>query len=105
MQSIFITKIAAGGLAEQDGRLRLGDKLLSVSLKDIFPSAFIYHICLKVNDHDMTNSTHHDAVGLLKEITDICNLVVSREVLVVMPEDLPSVAGNKYDLLVFVLCK
>ena len=26
-----MTKIAPGGLAEQDGRLRLGDKLLSVS--------------------------------------------------------------------------
>lgn len=31
MQSIYVTKIAKGGLAEQDGRLRLGDKLLSVS--------------------------------------------------------------------------
>ena len=30
-QSIFITRIAQGGLAEQDGRLRLGDKLISVS--------------------------------------------------------------------------
>ena len=30
-QSIFVTKIASGGLAEQDGRLRLGDKLLLVS--------------------------------------------------------------------------
>ena len=29
-QSIFVTKIASGGLAEQDGRLRLGDKLLKV---------------------------------------------------------------------------
>lgn len=30
-QSIFVTKIASGGLAEMDGRLRLGDKLLKVS--------------------------------------------------------------------------
>lgn len=30
-QSIFITRIAQGGLAEQDGRLRLGDKLILVS--------------------------------------------------------------------------
>ena len=29
-QSIYVTKIAPGGLAEQDGRLRLGDKLLMV---------------------------------------------------------------------------
>lgn len=26
-----MTKIASGGLAEQDGRLRLGDKLLKVN--------------------------------------------------------------------------
>ena len=32
LQSIFVTKIAPGGLAEADGRLRLGDKLLHVSL-------------------------------------------------------------------------
>ena len=31
VQSIFVTKIAPGGLAEADGRLRLGDKLLQVS--------------------------------------------------------------------------
>lgn len=30
LQSIFVTKIAPGGLAEADGRLRLGDKLLQV---------------------------------------------------------------------------
>ena len=29
---VFITKIATGGLAEADGRLRLGDRLLSVCL-------------------------------------------------------------------------
>ena len=32
LQSIFVTKIAPGGLAEVDGRLRLGDKLLKVSI-------------------------------------------------------------------------
>ena len=30
--SIFITKLASGGVAKADGRLRLGDKLLSVSV-------------------------------------------------------------------------
>ena len=30
--SIFITKVAPGGVAKADGRLRLGDKLLSVSV-------------------------------------------------------------------------
>lgn len=61
-QSIFVTKIAPGGLAEQDGRLRLGDKLS------------------RVNDVDMINATHAEAVAALKSVTDSCSLVVSREV-------------------------
>ena len=32
VDGVFITKIAPGGLAEIDGRLRLGDRLLSVSI-------------------------------------------------------------------------
>ncbi len=57
-----MTKIAPGGLAEQDGRLRLGDKLS------------------RVNDVDMINATHAEAVAALKSVTDSCSLVVSREV-------------------------
>lgn len=36
----------------------------------------------------MVNATHAEAVAALKSVTDVCRLVVSREVLVVMPEDL-----------------
>ena len=35
----------------------------------------------------MTNATHAEAVAALKNVTDICLIVVSREVLVVMPDD------------------
>ncbi len=62
LQSIFVTKIAPGGLAEQDGNLRLGDKLS------------------KVNEVDMINATHPEAVAALKSVTDSCSLIVSREV-------------------------
>ncbi len=31
-QSVYVTKVAPEGLAELDGRIHLGDKLLSVSL-------------------------------------------------------------------------
>jgi protein scribble len=68
-ESIFVTKIANGGLAEQDGRLRLGDKLL------------------KVNDVNMVDATHTEAVTVLKNLKEKCSLVVSREVLVVMPDE------------------
>ena len=35
----------------------------------------------------MASSTHAEAVASLKRVTDVCLMVVSREVLVVMPED------------------
>ena len=35
----------------------------------------------------MTNATHAEAVAALKNVTDVCLIVVSREVLVVMPDD------------------
>ena len=37
----------------------------------------------------MVNATHAEAVAALKSVTTSCQLVVSREVLVVMPEDIP----------------
>ena len=47
------------------------------------------HSCThtQVNEQDMTNATHAEAVAALKNVTDICLIVVSREVLVVMPDD------------------
>ena len=36
----------------------------------------------------MANATHAEAVAALKSVTDMCYLVVSREVLVVLPEDI-----------------
>lgn len=50
----------------------------------------------QVNDVDMVNATHAEAVAALKSVTDACKLVVSREVLVVMPEDLQK-AGQHPD--------
>ena len=41
---------------------------------------------MQVNGKDMLNATHAEAVALLKSITDVCQMVVSREVLVVMGE-------------------
>lgn len=32
LQGVFISKIAEGGTAERDGRLQVGDKVLSVSI-------------------------------------------------------------------------
>ena len=52
------------------------------------------HTYTQVNDRDMVNSTHAEAVAALKSITDACRMVVSREVLVVMPEDVPLDSGN-----------
>lgn len=56
----------------------------------------------KVNGTDMAGISHVDAVDVLKSITDRCHLVVSREVLIVLPEDIASPppggkAGNSGD--------
>lgn len=42
---------------------------------------------------DMVNATHAEAVAALKSVIDVCKLVLSREVLVVMPEDLQGAEG------------
>ena len=41
--------------------------------------------CDQVNGQNMSGSTHQEAVSALKTTTESCLLVVSREVLVVMP--------------------
>lgn len=45
---------------------------------------------LQVNGTGMAGISHVDAVDVLKGITDRCHLVVSREVLIVLPEDMTS---------------
>ena len=47
---------------------------------------------------DRVNATHTEAVAALKSVTDVCKLVVSREVLVVMPEDLQGEAEGAIEL-------
>ena len=46
----------------------------------------------KVNDIDMVNATHAESVAALRNVIDVCRLIVSREVLV-MPEDLQGAEG------------
>ena len=40
-----------------------------------------------MNDVNMSTATHTEAVAVLKNVKDVCRLVVSREVLVVMPDE------------------
>ena len=35
----------------------------------------------------MVNATHTEAVAVLKDVREVCRMVVSREVLVVLPEE------------------
>ena len=41
----------------------------------------------QVNSVNMMNATHTEAVTVLKNVKEVCRMVVSREVLVVMPEE------------------
>lgn len=58
---VFISKIAEGGTAERDGRLQVGDKVLSI------------------NGKDMKIARHEDAVGMLTGGLSYVTLVVVRE--------------------------
>ncbi|KAL3847162.1 hypothetical protein ACJMK2_018088 [Sinanodonta woodiana] len=57
---IFITKIIEGGAAEQDGRLAVGDRLIAV------------------NDDNLENVTHDDAVAALKSTSEVVKLTVAK---------------------------
>ncbi|XP_036367215.1 disks large homolog 1 isoform X2 [Octopus sinensis] len=71
---IFVTKIIDGGAAEQDGRLQVGDRLLSV------------------NYEDLDNVTHEEAVAALKATSDVVKLVVAKSSYIhdSVPLDAPS---------------
>jgi disks large protein 1 len=58
--AIFITKITSGGVAEQDGRLRPND------------------ILFKVNDINLLEAEHSDAVQALKEAGQVVYLTIKR---------------------------
>ncbi|XP_061194420.1 disks large 1 tumor suppressor protein-like isoform X1 [Saccostrea echinata] len=57
---IFVTKIIEGGAAEQDGRLAVGDRLIAV------------------NDTNLDNVTHEEAVAALKATQEVVNLTIAK---------------------------
>ena len=44
---------------------------------------------------NMVNATHTEAVTVLKNVKEVCKMIVSREVLVVMPDEQPEKAEGK----------
>lgn len=54
---------------------------------------------------NMVNATHTEAVSVLKNMKEVCLLVVSREVLVVMPDE-PAEEGGEFQdtLYMYILC-
>ena len=48
----------------------------------------------QVNNKGMVNATHAEAVAALKSVTDRCSMMVSREVLVVLPDDIQLGSGE-----------
>eukprot|EP00795_Rhopilema_esculentum_P016848 gene16848-8322_t len=60
---IYVTRIIAGGAAQQDGRLQVGDRIL------------------QVDGNDLSDTTHEEAVTVLKSTGQTVNLLISRGVL------------------------
>ncbi|PVD18358.1 hypothetical protein C0Q70_20907 [Pomacea canaliculata] len=57
---IFVTKIIEGGAAEQDGRLAVNDRLIAV------------------NDNNLEDVTHEEAVDALKSTADVVKLTIAK---------------------------
>ena len=49
----------------------------------------------QVNGINMVNATHAESVAALKSVTTSCQLVVSREVLVVLPDEAAKEGGDE----------
>ncbi|CDW54746.1 PDZ and LRR 8 domain containing protein [Trichuris trichiura] len=77
--SIFISRITPGGPADRDGKLRVGDKVLSI------------------NGVNMNNARHDQAVYLLTGCSSEVLLVVQREKYVASPGQSPSAPSTLAD--------
>nr|XP_022307199.1 protein scribble homolog isoform X19 [Crassostrea virginica] len=82
LEAIYISRIVDGGAAQMDGKLRVGDRIISI------------------NDVDLQDARHDQAVALLTGIDKDIKLVVYREK-VVSPEEAQKEppSGHKLDSL------
>lgn len=64
LQSIYISRITEGGVAEKDGKLLVGDRIISI------------------NGVDLSGARHDQAVAMLTGLERFVRLVAEREVLV-----------------------
>jgi protein scribble len=103
LQAIFVSKITEGGVAEKDGKLLVGDKVISVSCSnfyflgiyfinlttysfqskfnnsDLFNATFLYACFQQINGVDVQGARHDQAVSMLKGLERFVRLVVERE--------------------------
>ncbi|XP_062521128.1 protein scribble homolog isoform X3 [Corticium candelabrum] len=73
---IYITVINEGGLADRDGQLKVGDKII------------------EVNGIDLSNATHEVAVNALKSASSVCDITVLRRVIPVSSSPPPELDGQ-----------
>lgn len=69
-EAIYVSRITEGGVAHKDGKLAVGDRVVSI------------------NGVDLTGATHEQAVAMLTGLERFVRLVVEREVS--LPKDSPS---------------
>uniref|UniRef100_A0A1Y1LNA7 PDZ domain-containing protein n=1 Tax=Photinus pyralis TaxID=7054 RepID=A0A1Y1LNA7_PHOPY len=70
--SVYISRITEGGVAQKDGKLAVGDRVVSI------------------NGVDLTSVTHDQAVSMLTGLERFVRLVVEREVNLPLDSPLPS---------------
>jgi protein scribble len=71
--------VTDGGAAALDGKLRVGDRLISVSTSNVASCSYILSVnSIQINGVDVSDARHDQAVALLTAARDI-TLVVYRE--------------------------
>lgn len=77
LQAIYISRITEGGVAEKDGKLMVGDRIISI------------------NGVDLSGARHDQAVSMLTGLDRFVRLVAEREVLVTKGQSLSPSPAEK----------
>lgn len=82
---IFVSRLTEGGIADRDGKIQVGDRIVAVRWKFIHSfsasiSSDLLRLLLQINGTDIRSASHDDAVQLLTDSQRFVRLVVEREV-------------------------
>ena len=80
--AIHISRLTEGGIAQRDGKIQVGDRVVAVSVRNFFRPCAHFRLLLRfqINGVDMRSANHDHAVQLLTDTQRFVRLVIEREV-------------------------